>query len=92
MSVENGINKVLITGGAGYVGAVLVPKLLSKGYHVKVLDLFIYGDDVLDEVKDHPNLEQIKGDIRDEKILREIIRDVMLLFTWLVYQMIQVLN
>ena len=73
MSVENGINKVLITGGAGYVGAVLVPKLLSKGYHVKVLDLFIYGDDVLDEVKDHPNLEQIKGDIRDEKILREII-------------------
>ncbi len=73
MSMENRINKVLITGGAGYVGSVLVPKLLSKGYRVKVLDLFIFGNDVFNEVKDHPNLEQIKGDIRDENLLREVI-------------------
>jgi nucleoside-diphosphate-sugar epimerase len=64
---------VLITGGAGYVGAVLVPKLLAKRYHVKVLDLYIYGEDVLDAVKDHPNLEQIKGDIRDHALLEHII-------------------
>ncbi len=63
----------MITGGAGYVGSVLVPKLLSKGYRVKVLDLFIFGNDVFNEVKDHPNLEQIKGDIRDENLLREVI-------------------
>lgn len=60
---------ILVTGGAGYVGAVLVPKLLKKGYHVKVLDLYIYGDDVLDSVKNHPHLEQIKGDMRDLKLL-----------------------
>lgn len=64
---------VLITGGAGYVGCILVPKLLAKGYHVKVIDLYIFGEHVLDEVKDHPNLEQIKGDIRDRKLLEEEI-------------------
>ncbi|MEW6235189.1 MAG: SDR family oxidoreductase [Candidatus Omnitrophota bacterium] len=64
------MKKVLVTGGAGYVGAVLVPKLLQKGYGVKVLDLYIFGDDVLDEVKGNPNLEQIKGDIRDQALLR----------------------
>ena len=67
------IKTVLVTGGAGYVGSVLVPKLLEKGYRVKVLDLYIYGSDVLDAVKDNPNLIQIKGDIRDRCLLeREI--------------------
>jgi nucleoside-diphosphate-sugar epimerase len=64
------IKTVLVTGGAGYVGAVLVPKLLDKGYKVKVLDLYIYGEDVLAAVKDNPNLKQIKGDIRDTALLK----------------------
>lgn len=63
------IKQVLITGGAGYVGAVLVPKLIREGFRVKVLDLFMYGEDVLDAVKGNPNLELIKGDIRDTKLL-----------------------
>ena len=67
------IKSVLVTGGAGYVGAVLVPKLLKKGYRVKVLDLYLYGDNVLDAVKDNPNLEQIKGDIRDRALLEKVI-------------------
>ncbi|EAM48929.1 NAD-dependent epimerase/dehydratase family protein (plasmid) [Crocosphaera watsonii WH 8501] len=67
------IRQVLITGGAGYVGAVLVPKLLRAGYEVKVIDLYIYGDNVLDEVKHHPNLEQIKGDIRSRDLLEKIM-------------------
>ena len=64
---------VFVTGGAGYVGAVLVPKLLDAGYRVKVLDLFIFGDDVLDQAKRNPDLEQIKGDMRDRAILEKHI-------------------
>ena len=68
------INQVLVTGGAGYVGAVLVPRLLDKGYRVWVLDLYIFGEHVLDGVKDSPNLQQIKGDIRDQTLLRQVMR------------------
>src|SRR3989338_7921068 len=65
------IKSVLVTGGAGYVGSVLIPKLLRNGYKVKVLDLYIYGENVLDSVKDNPNLTQIKGDIRDTGFLEK---------------------
>ncbi len=58
---------LLVTGGAGYVGAVLVPQLLAEGHRVTVLDLYLYGEDVLDAVKDDPGLRQIKGDVRDPK-------------------------
>jgi nucleoside-diphosphate-sugar epimerase len=50
-----------------------VPKLLNKGYKVKCLDLYLYGDNVLDAVKSNPNLEQIKGDIRDRTLLEKVI-------------------
>lgn len=70
------ISSVLVTGGAGYVGSVLVPKLLAAGYRVKVLDLYLYGEDVLDAVKDDPDLEQIKGDIRDRPLLERVIPGV----------------
>ncbi len=69
----NSTQKVFVTGGAGYVGSVLIPKLLAAGHQVKVLDLYIYGEHVLDAVKDNPNLEQIKGDIRDRALLEKII-------------------
>jgi len=65
--------KVLVTGGAGYVGAVLVPKLLAKGYKVKVLDLYLYGENVFDSVKGHPNLEHVRGDIRDHALLERVV-------------------
>jgi nucleoside-diphosphate-sugar epimerase len=67
------LQKVLVTGGAGYVGSVLVPKLLKAGYQVKVIDLYLYGENVLDAVKDNPGLEQIKGDIRDRALLEKIM-------------------
>jgi nucleoside-diphosphate-sugar epimerase len=56
------MKKVLVTGGAGYKGCVLVPKLLAAGYAVVVYDLMLFGSDGLPE---HPNLTVIKGDIRD---------------------------
>ena len=65
------MKKIYITGGAGYVGARLVPKLLSQGYEVSVIDLMIYGEDVLE---DHPKLTKIKGDIRDQQLLRSTIK------------------
>ncbi|MCB2212053.1 SDR family oxidoreductase [bacterium] len=64
---------VYVTGGGGYVGSALVPALLDAGYAVKVLDLFIYGREVLDAVKDHPKLELIEGDIRDADLIRRTI-------------------
>lgn len=68
------IQKVLVTGGAGYVGAVLVPKLLEKGYRVRVLDLYLFGEHVLDRVKENRNLEQIKGDIRNQPLLNGVLQ------------------
>ncbi len=70
---QSAIDRVLVTGGAGYVGAALVPRLLDAGYRVRVLDLYIFGEHVLDAVKDHPNLEQIKGDIRDHALLKHVL-------------------
>jgi nucleoside-diphosphate-sugar epimerase len=64
---------VLVTGGAGYVGSLLVPEMLDAGYRVKVLDLMIYGDESLDPVAGHENLEIIRGDIRDQDLLREVL-------------------
>ena len=65
------VNKrILVTGGAGYVGAVLVPHLLKKDYAVTVLDLMIYGEDVLPE---HPDLTVVKGDIRNQELMKSSI-------------------
>jgi len=57
---------VLVTGGAGYVGSALVPRLLAAGHKVTVLDLCLYGHHVLDSVARHPDLVQVTGDLRHE--------------------------
>ncbi len=66
------MERILVTGGGGYVGSMLVPKLLKLGYFVDVVDLFIYGDDVLE---DHKNLRKIKIDIRETKNLSPILEN-----------------
>jgi len=64
------MRKIFITGGAGYVGSRLVPKLLSLGHKVTVYDLMLYGEEVLD---DNQNLFKIKGDIRDTEKLKKVL-------------------
>lgn len=62
--------KVLVTGGAGYLGSILVPRLLNRGYTVKVLDLYMFGEHIFDPYLEDRNLLQIKGDIRNETAVR----------------------
>ena len=68
------IKKVFVPGGGGYVGSVLVPELLKKGYDVRVLDLFIYGEQSLAAVRNNPGLELVKGDVRDGDLVAQSVK------------------
>lgn len=68
------VNRVLVTGGAGYVGCVLVPRLLEAGYEVTVLDLYLYGPDVLADCRRHGGFREVKGDIRDPGAVASALR------------------
>jgi nucleoside-diphosphate-sugar epimerase len=60
------MKKVLVTGGAGYIGSVLVRILLNKGYFVRAVDSLKFGGDALYDVMENPNFEFMKGDIRND--------------------------
>ncbi|MBI4731716.1 MAG: NAD-dependent epimerase/dehydratase family protein [Chloroflexi bacterium] len=65
------IKNVLVIGGAGYIGSALLPRLLEKGYHVRLLDLLLYGTDPINEWLNHPRLEILKADFRQvEKVVQ----------------------
>ena len=63
--MANRFRRVMVTGGAGYVGSCLVPKLLDAGYEVTVLDLFLFGEDIFAHLRDNPRLTEIKCDLRE---------------------------
>jgi nucleoside-diphosphate-sugar epimerase len=65
---------VMVTGGAGYVGSTLVPKLLAEGHKVTVLDLYLYGD-VFADLAANPNLRQVKGDLRNPTAVEDALTD-----------------
>ncbi|MGA9768335.1 MAG: NAD(P)-dependent oxidoreductase [Blastocatellia bacterium] len=70
------VHKVLVIGGAGYIGSALLPKLLDKGYHVRLLDLLIYGTEPIEDAILHPNLEIMQADFRQVDKVVEAMRNI----------------
>jgi nucleoside-diphosphate-sugar epimerase len=63
--------KILVTGGAGYIGTTLVPRLLNLGHHVTIIDSFMFQNDfALFSFATHPNLTIIRGDARNEALIK----------------------
>ena len=73
MGMANQKRRVLVTGGAGYVGSRLVPRLLAAGHSVNVLDLYIFGEDIFADLANNPNLKQFRGDLRDPAVVAQAV-------------------
>jgi len=67
------MRNIIVTGGAGYIGSVLVPELLQKGYRVTVIDNFLYKQNSLANICHNPNFQVIKGDVRSKQIIVPLI-------------------
>ena len=69
------VKRVLVAGGAGYIGSVLVRLLLKQNYKVRVLDSLLFGGESIVELLNDPDFEFIKGDVRDENIVKIALKD-----------------
>lgn len=69
------MTKVLVTGGAGYLGSILVPALLDRGFAATVVDNFMYGQDSLSSVCYHPKFSLIRGDVRSMKTMVPLLKE-----------------
>ncbi len=69
------MQRVLVTGGAGYLGSTLVPALLDRGFAVTVIDNFMFGQDSLSAVCYHPHFSLIRGDVRSLDRIRPLLKD-----------------
>lgn len=67
----NSTPHVLVTGGAGYIGSIMVPELLRQGFSVTVIDNFLYGQSSLLDACHDPRLTIVRGDARDESLLKQ---------------------
>jgi nucleoside-diphosphate-sugar epimerase len=65
---------ILVTGGAGYIGSVLVPDLVDAGHKVTVVDNFMFGQSSLNQVCNNSNFSVVNGDIRLEVVMRPLIK------------------
>ena len=72
--------KILVTGGAGYIGGILVPRLLSEGHKVRVVDNFMYNQTSLLECCYDPNLEIVRSDVRNKNVIEKCLKDVDVIF------------
>jgi len=71
--------RILVTGGAGYLGSTMVPELLAAGHHVTVVDNFMFDQSSLNHVCYHPNFSVVKGDVRIASIMSPLIKKVDLI-------------
>lgn len=67
--------KILVTGGAGYLGSVLLPRLLQEGVEVSVVDNLSFGQQSLFALCDNPKFHFIRGDARDERVMKRAVAD-----------------
>ena len=67
--------KILVTGGAGYLGSIMVPDLLTAGHKVTVLDNFMFKQSSLNHCCYHPNFTVVKGDIRQKDTMATLMKD-----------------
>ncbi len=74
------MSDILVTGGAGYIGSVLVPELLERGHNVTVLDSFLYRQNSLLDCCRYENLEIINGDCRDRETLKKALENKEFIF------------
>lgn len=70
------MKNILVTGGAGYIGSILVRLLLAQGYHVRVLDRLMFGGESIIELLNNDNFDFIKGDIRNSDEVRKALPDI----------------
>lgn len=73
---DNDERRILVIGGAGYIGSALVEKLLNLGFHVSVLDALHFGEEALSRVATHPNLTLIREDFRHIEVLTRAVSGV----------------
>jgi len=72
--------KILVTGGAGYLGSVMVPRLLDAGHAVVVLDNFMYHQTPLLDCCHNPALTIVRGDTRDKNLVSKLLKDADAIF------------
>lgn len=70
------VRKVLVTGGAGYIGSILLRQLLAKGYYVRALDNLLFGGESIVDLLNHENLDFINGDIRNKDDLEIALKGI----------------
>ena len=68
------MKKVLVTGGAGYIGSKLVTKLLELNYKVTVVDILKFSSKSLNHLFNNQNLTFIKGDVRNKKLIKKVVK------------------
>lgn len=75
-TAPSAVNRMLVIGGAGYIGTHVCRQLLAKGYQVRALDLCLFGDDAIEDLLKNPNFQLVKGDFRHVGRVVEAVRDV----------------